>query len=61
MIENLITVILAEIVIILGMYIISGIANMMFYEDPEPVIYSGELTDEQAQMIKEVFENNKEE
>ena len=57
MIENLITVILVEIIIVLGMYIITWIANMLFYEEPEPaVVYQGELTNEQAQMIKKAFE-----
>lgn len=60
MIDRLITIILVEIVIILGLYIISWVTNMLFYEEPEPnLIYSGELSDEQAELIKKAFEDKK--
>ena len=60
MIETLITVILVELVIVLGMYIVGWLSNVLFWEEPEPaVVYSSELSDEQAQMIKEIFEERK--
>lgn len=60
MIDGLITIILVEIIIVLGIYIISWVTNMLFYEEPEPnLIYSGELSDEQAELIKKAFEDKK--
>jgi hypothetical protein len=60
MIETLITIILVELIIVLGMYIVTWIANLLFWEEPEPaVVYSGELSKEDAEVIKKIFEERK--
>lgn len=64
MIEKLITIILIELVIILGMWIITWIFNYFFYEEePFPSReqsheFSMVLSKEQAEEFKKLFEDN---
>lgn len=66
MIEKLITIILIELIIVLGMLIISWIFNYFFYEEPAQYIPPREqshdftivLSKEQAEEFKKLFEDN---
>lgn len=61
MIENLVTVILIELVIVLGLWIIGWIATFLYADEPEiePVVYSAELSEKDAELIKQIFEEKK--
>lgn len=61
MIENLITLILIEMIIVLGLWIIGWIATFLFADEPEiePVVYSAELSEKDAELIKQIFEDRK--
>lgn len=66
MIEKLTTIILIELVIIFGLWIISWIFNYFFYEEPAQYIPPREqshdftivLSKEQAEEFKKLFEDN---
>lgn len=61
MIENLITIILVELIIVLAMWIVGWLSTFMFYEEPEPpaTIYQAEISDEELDAIKKLFEEHK--
>ena len=65
MIEKLITIILIELVIILGIWIITWIFNYFFYEEPSALPpreqshdFSMVLSKEQAEEFMKLFEDN---
>ena len=61
MIEKLITIILIELIIVLGMLIISWIFNYFFYEEQsysQSYDFAMELTDEQAEKFKKIFNDD---
>ena len=56
MIYELTELVLIELAVVLGMYIVTWITNIMYYEPPEPqIVYSGELSPEQAEALQKVF------
>ena len=61
MIEKLITIALIELIIVLGMWIISLIFANFFYEEqsyPQSYDFAMDLTDEQAEKFKKIFNDN---
>ena len=59
MIEKLIIIILIELIIVLGMLIISWIFNYFFYEEqsyPQSFDFAMELTEDQVEQFKKIFE-----
>lgn len=65
MIEKLIIIILIELIIVLGMLIISWIFNYFFYEEPSALPpreqshdFTIVLSKEQAEEFKKLFEDN---
>lgn len=64
MIEKLIIIILIELIIVLGMLIISWIFNYFFYEEQsypqreQSFDFAMELTDEQAEQFKKIFNDD---
>ena len=61
MIIEIITIILIEIIIILGIYIIMWISNLIFYEEEPPVMYQAELTPEKMEELKKIFDEKEKE
>lgn len=60
MIDKLIMVILIELIIVLGIWIIGWIATFLYADEPEPaVMYSAELSDKEAEIIRQIFEDRK--
>ena len=62
MIEKLIIIILIELIIVLGMLIISWIFNYFFYEEQsypqreQSFDFAMELTEDQVEQFKKIFE-----